>query len=55
MTTDYSVGAASNTKVNRPTIDWRQVHRNVRRLQMRIVKATQTVAKPRPKKGVGKA
>ena len=55
MTTENSVGAASDTKVNRPTIDWRQVHHNVRRLQMRIVKATQNVAKPRPNKGVGKA
>src|SRR5262249_17312772 len=34
MITENSVGAASDTKVNRPTIDWRQVHHNVRRLQM---------------------
>jgi RNA-directed DNA polymerase len=41
MTTENSVGAASDAKMNWPAIDWRQVHRNVRRLQMRIVKATQ--------------
>jgi RNA-directed DNA polymerase len=41
MTTENSVGAASDVKMNRPTINWRQVHCNVRRLQIRIVKATQ--------------
>ena len=41
MTTENSVGAASDAKMNRPTIDWRQIHCNVRRLQVRIVKATQ--------------
>jgi retron-type reverse transcriptase len=41
MTTENSVGAASDAKMNRPTIDWRQVHCDVRRLQVRIVKATQ--------------
>jgi hypothetical protein len=40
MTTENSVGAASDAKMNWPTIWW-QVHRNVRRLQARIVKATQ--------------
>src|SRR5262245_2160589 len=41
MTTENSVGAASDVKMNRPAINWRQVHCNVRRLQIRIVKATQ--------------
>ncbi len=41
MTTENSVGAASDAKMNRPIINWRQVHCNVRRLQVRIVKATQ--------------
>jgi RNA-directed DNA polymerase len=41
MTTENSVGAASDVKMNRPAINWRQVHQNVRRLQIRIVKATQ--------------
>ena len=51
MTTENSVGAASDTKVNRPTIDWRQVHRNVRRLQMRIVKATQNCGEAASQEG----
>jgi hypothetical protein len=51
MTTDYSVGAASNTKVNRPTIDWQHVHRNVRRLQMRSVKATQNYGEAASQEG----
>jgi RNA-directed DNA polymerase len=40
MTTDSSVGAASGVAVNWHAIDWLKVHRNVRRLQVRIVKAT---------------
>jgi len=55
MITENSVGAASDTKVNRPIIDWRQVHHNVRRLQMRIVKATQNCGEAASQKGVGKA
>jgi hypothetical protein len=51
MITENSVGAASDTKVNRPTIDWRQVHRNVRRLQMRIVKATQNCGEAASQEG----
>jgi hypothetical protein len=51
MTTENSVGAASDTKVNRPTINWRQVHRNVRRLQMRIVKATQNCGEAASQEG----
>ena len=34
-------GATSHGEVDWYTIDWRQVYRNVRRLQARIVKATQ--------------
>ncbi len=34
-------GAVSHREVNWHAIDWRNVHRNVRRLQVRIVKATQ--------------
>jgi hypothetical protein len=36
-----SLFGESFMKVNRLTSDWRQVHRNGRRLQIRIVKATQ--------------
>jgi RNA-directed DNA polymerase len=41
MTTENSVGAAPDTTVDWQAINWRQVHQNVRRLQIRIVKATQ--------------
>jgi RNA-directed DNA polymerase len=34
-------GAASHNEMNWQTIDWSAVHRHVRRLQARIVKATQ--------------
>jgi len=34
-------GAASHTTVEWQAIDWQKVHRNVRRLQARIVKAMQ--------------
>ena len=34
-------GASSQTGVEWHDIDWRKVHQNVRRLQARIVKATQ--------------
>jgi len=51
MTTENSVGAASDTKVNRPTINWRQVHCNVSRLQMRIVKATQNCGEAASQEG----
>src|SRR5437879_2003374 len=40
MTADSSVGAVSGAEVNWHAIDWQMVHRNVRRLQVRIVKAT---------------
>jgi reverse transcriptase-like protein len=45
-------GAFSDTKVIWSAIKWNRVYRNVRRLQARIVKATQ---KPRPEKGVWEA
>jgi RNA-directed DNA polymerase len=34
-------GAVSHREVNWHAIDWQKVHRNVRRLQVRIVKAAQ--------------
>lgn len=36
-----TVGAVSHAKVDWRQVDWNQVHRNARRLQARIVKATQ--------------
>ena len=60
-------GVFSDTKVIWSAIKWNRVYRNVRRLQARIVKATQAkrwgkvkalqrlkleVVKPRPEKGV---
>src|SRR5215213_9222776 len=41
MTTEPSVGAASHAGLHWHATDWRAVHGNVRRLQARIVKATQ--------------
>ena len=41
MTANTFAGAASHNEVNWQTINWSAVHRNVRRLQARIVKATQ--------------
>jgi RNA-directed DNA polymerase len=41
MTTENSVGAAPDATMDWQAINWRQVHQNVRRLQIRIVKATQ--------------
>src|SRR2546428_8917766 len=41
MTANTFAGAASHSEVNWRTIDWSAVHQNVRRLQARIVKATQ--------------
>ena len=41
MPTEQSVGAASDTSVHWREIDWRRVHRDVRRLQVRIVKAVE--------------
>ena len=39
--TTRRAGAASHGKVDWHAIDWRQANRNVRRLQARIVQATQ--------------
>ena len=36
-----TVGAVSHETTDWHAINWREVHRNVRRLQVRIVKATQ--------------
>jgi hypothetical protein len=38
MTTENSVGAAPDATMDWQAINWRQVHQNVRRLQIRIVK-----------------
>ena len=38
---DNSVGAASHKAEDWHSIDWAKAHRSVRRLQTRIVKATQ--------------
>src|SRR3954453_13846223 len=41
MTAAATAGAASHTLADWHAIDWHQAHQNVRRLQARIVKATQ--------------
>ena len=41
MTAAVQAGALSRTDMNWFAIDWRQAHHGVRRLQARIVKATQ--------------
>ena len=53
-------GAVSHTEVDWQAMNWQKAHAIVRRLQARIVKATQagrylSVVKPRPSPGVGKA
>ncbi len=53
-------GAVSHTEVGWQAMNWQKAHAIVRRLQARIVKATQagrylSVVKPRPSPGVGKA
>src|SRR6202167_6803794 len=40
MTTAQAVGAVSREAADWYAIDWRAIHRNVRRLQVRIVQAT---------------
>jgi RNA-directed DNA polymerase len=45
MTTEPSVGAASHAGEHWHATDWRAVHVNVRRLQARIVKATQAAGR----------
>jgi hypothetical protein len=53
---ETQAGAVPNGQIDWTTIDWRTVNQNVRRLQARIVKATQAKAlKPRSEKSVGKA
>jgi RNA-directed DNA polymerase len=53
---EIQAGAVSHKQIDWTTIDWRAVNQNVRRLQARIVKATQAEAvKPRSEKSVGKA
>ncbi len=43
MKADQTACAASNDKVEWHAIDWHKVHRNVRRQQVRIVKAVPVV------------
>lgn len=43
MTVAQATGAASHEPQAWHAIDWRQAHRDVRRLQARIVKATQDI------------
>jgi len=47
MTAATQAGALSRFDVNWDAIHWHAAHRIVRRLQARIVKATQEVVKPR--------
>ena len=53
------VGAVSHEREGWHAINWQAVHKNVRRLQARIVKATKAgefaVSKPRPSRGVSPA
>ncbi len=41
MTTETTVGAGSTKNMNWHSINWKKVHKTVRRLQARIVKAMQ--------------
>jgi RNA-directed DNA polymerase len=41
MTVEQATGAVSHSEVDWHSLDWEQAHRTVRRLQARIVKATQ--------------
>ena len=52
MTAGTPAGAVTHREVDWYAIDWRAVHCEVRRLQARIVKAMQDVAKPRLERGV---
>jgi len=48
---ETQAGAVPHEQIDWTTIDWRKVNQSVRRLQARIVKATQAeVVKPRSKK-----
>ena len=53
MTEAKATGAASRKLEGWHDIDFKRAYRNVRRLQARIVKATQE--KPRPTRGVSEA
>jgi hypothetical protein len=44
MTTAQAVGAVSSEAAQWYAIDWQAIHRNVRRLQVRIAKATSRVS-----------
>jgi hypothetical protein len=53
---ETQAGAVPNERIDWATIDWRTVNQNMRRLQARIVEATQAqVVKPRSEKSVGEA
>jgi len=45
-----AAGASLREPVEWHSINWKKAHRNVRRLQARIVKAMKNVSKPRPVK-----
>ena len=50
---EAQAGVVPHEQIDWTIIDWRTVNRNVRRLQARIVKATQVeVVKPRSEKSV---
>jgi len=50
---ETQAGAVPNEQIDWTTIDWRKVNQSVRRLQARIVNATQAeVVKPRSEKSV---
>ena len=50
---ETQAGAVPNEQIDWTTTDWRTVNQSVRRLQARIVEATQAeVVKPRPENGV---
>ncbi|PYU79650.1 MAG: hypothetical protein DMG50_23245 [Acidobacteria bacterium] len=56
MTTAQAIGAISSEAAEWYATDWQAIHRNVRRLQVRIVKAVSFVSQPRlPQRGVRRA
>ncbi len=50
-----TIDAVSRSEIDWHAINWQEVYQTVRRLQMRIVKAAQDVAKPGLARGLGKA